>query len=140
MLEEPRDDGVVLTVPGWEIRPGETGTDTLLHALWVEAGVRVQVPRLLYVSEFFSSGHCRPAHELGLYYLVELAADADLAGDAPLADVLRVVDLQTAAAPVEPRFLRSLLIEDLEIGFVRPVAHVVDSQVADGAPTVRVTW
>jgi ADP-ribose pyrophosphatase YjhB (NUDIX family) len=140
MLEETRDDGAVLIVPGWARPVGETGADTLLRALRMEAGIRVRVPRLLYVSEVFSAGHGCPVHELGLYYLVELEDDADLAADAPLADALRVVDLQTAPAPVEPSFLRSLLVEDLENGFVRPVAHVVDWQAVEGASAVQVTW
>jgi hypothetical protein len=96
------------------------------------------VTRLVYVAEVIGGG---AAHEIGLYYLAELADDAEMAADAPLAPVLQVVDPRTASAPIEPRFLRALLIEDLETGFVRPVAHVVSRQGTDGAtPQVSVAW
>lgn len=138
MLEVPGDPGNVLTLPGRTVRFGETGADTLARFLRTEAGLQARVTRLVYVAEIFDA---RAVHEIGLYYLAELADDADMAADAPLASALQVVDPRTAVAPIEPRFLRALLIEDLETGFVRPVAHVIAWQAADGtAPEVNVTW
>lgn len=138
MLEVPGDRSNILTLPGGPIRFGETGADTLARLLRTEAGLQARVTRLVYAAEVFDG---RALHEIGLYYLAELADDAELAGDAPLAPVLQVVDPRTAVMPIEPRFLRALLIEDLETGFVRPVAHVVARQAAgDAPPDVNVTW
>jgi ADP-ribose pyrophosphatase YjhB (NUDIX family) len=138
MLEMPGDRGNVLTLPGGTIRFGETGVDTLARLLRNQAGLEARVTRLVYAAEVFDG---RALHEIGLYYLAELADDADMAADAPLALALQVVDPRTAVAPIEPRFLRALLIEDLETGFVRPVAHVVAWQSSGGVPPeVSVTW
>ncbi len=138
MLEMPGDRGNVLTLPGSAVQFGETGVDTLARHLRNQAGLEARVTRLVYAAEVFDG---RALHEIGLYYLAELADDAEMAADAPLAPVLQVVDPRTAVAPIEPRFLRALLIEDLETGFVRPVAHVVAWQSSDGMPPdVSVTW
>lgn len=138
MLERPDDRGNVLTLPGGAVRFGETGAHTLACLLRREAGLQARVTRLVYATEVFDG---RVLHEIGLYYLAELADDADMAADAPLAPVLQVVDPRTAVAPISPRFLRALLIEDLETGFVRPVAHVVAWQSSDGVPPeTSVTW
>ncbi|HEU4793015.1 MAG TPA: hypothetical protein VFS96_05090 [Nitrolancea sp.] len=138
MLEVPGDRGNILTLPGGAVRFGETGTDTLTQFLRTEAGLQARVTRLVYATEVFDG---RALHEIGLYYLAELADDAEMAADAPLAPVLQVVDPRTAVVPIEPRFLRALLIEDLETGFVRPVAHVVAWQAAnETSPEVSITW
>ncbi len=138
MLDMPGDRGNVLTLPGGASRFGETGVETLTRLLRSEAGLEARVTRLVYAAEVFDG---RALHEIGLYYLAELADDAEMAADAPLAPVLQVVDPRTAVAPIEPRFLRALLIEDLETGFVRPVAHVLAWQSSGGVPPeVSVTW
>jgi ADP-ribose pyrophosphatase YjhB (NUDIX family) len=138
MLEVPGEGGNVLTLPGGPVRFGETGAAVLARLLRTEAGVNARVTRLVYVAEVFNGA---AAHEIGLYYLAELADDAEMDADAPLAPVLQIVDPRTASAPIEPRFLRALLIEDLETGMMRPVAHIVARYEADGTPLeINVTW
>ena len=138
MLEVLGEGGNVLTLPSRTVPFGDTGATSLARLVEKEAGITARVTRLVYVAEVFDG---RATHEIGLYYLAELADDAEMAADAPLAPVLRVVDPRTVSAPIEPRFLRALLIEDLETGFVRPVAHIVARHEVSGAsPEVSVTW
>lgn len=82
-----RDDCVLIhqfegshywSLPGGNVEMGETSQEALKRELLEEAGLIIQIKRLLWVHEnLFERADGRQVHELALYYLVALNGSGD---------------------------------------------------------------
>lgn len=61
------------SLPGGRVEPGEDARSTLEREMLEEVNERVECADLLYVVENFFEHACKPNHEIGLYFRVELA-------------------------------------------------------------------
>jgi ADP-ribose pyrophosphatase YjhB (NUDIX family) len=66
------------SLPGGRVQMGETGEETTVREMQEEVGVTVTVERMLFFSEEFFDYNDSRYHEMGLFYLATLPADAPL--------------------------------------------------------------
>jgi len=74
LLQKPKDDGYAII--GGHVKAFETGEEALLREYKEELGAKVSVERLFAVGEVFFPWGNKPAHQLGLYYLLRLEDDS----------------------------------------------------------------
>jgi ADP-ribose pyrophosphatase YjhB (NUDIX family) len=109
--------------PGGGIEPGETAAEAAQRELVEEAALKIDVLKLLYLSEnlFVESGEYR--HEVILYFLAAIAGRLDT----PPVD-LRNHEWHPPSAtprPLLPPDVAEAVAYDLETGFKRPIQHFV---------------
>jgi ADP-ribose pyrophosphatase YjhB (NUDIX family) len=119
---DPAKDGFYW-FPGGGIEPGETAEEAVKRELVEEAAFRIDVLKLLYLSEnlFVESGEYR--HEVIFYFLAAVAARLD----APPVD-LRDHEWHPPSStprPLLPPDVAEAVAFDLETGFKRPIQHFV---------------
>jgi hypothetical protein len=115
-------------LPAGAVLPAERVLDAASRIVLDVTGLQVGAVRLLYVLESDRSGVtfgvlCEPG-DSGF-------DDQDLRGE--------IVRLSTLERDFQPVALLDILVEDLRSGFVRPVAHVVETQSGTGR-IVDVSW
>ena len=112
--------------PGGGVEPGETSTEALERELIEEAALRIEVGRLLYVSEnlFVESGDYR--HEVILYYLARIVGKLDGEPSDPRMHEWHRPGQTTG--PLLPPDVAREVQRDLEEGFDRPVLHLVTDE------------
>lgn len=120
-------DGVI-ALPIGAMSPGERILDAAVRIVSETTGLRVAALRVLYVLESAEYGVifgvlCEPSDDGD--------EEADLQGD--------LVSLSRIDRDFLPMALLEILVEDLRSGFIRPVAHVVESSGSNGR-SVHVTW
>ncbi len=118
-----RDRAPFYWLPGGGVEPGETAAEALERELIEEVALRIEVIRLLYLSEniFVESGDYR--HEVILYFLARPIGPTGGAPSDP-----RDHEWHAPAAtpgPFMPRAVAEAVIADLPEGFGRPVQHLV---------------
>lgn len=126
LLMLPAGDGWAL--PSGNVTSGERVFAAASRIVLETTGLRVQPERLLYIVERDGGGLA-----LGvLCSMVEASASPDdLRGE--------VVALTQVESGFEPAALREVLTEDLRSGFVRPVAHLIETIDGENRQT-SVTW
>jgi len=112
--------------PGGGVEPGETSAEALERELIEEAALRIEVGRLLYISEnlFVESGEYR--HEVILYYLARIVGKLD----GPPSDP-RMHEWHRPGetpGPLLPPDVAREVQKDLAEGFNRPVLHLVTDE------------
>jgi len=113
-------------LPGGGVEPGETAAEALERELIEEAALRIEVGRLVYVSEnlFVESGDYR--HELILYFLAMIVGRLDgEPSDPRMHEWHRPGETPGRLLPAD--IARELEI-DLAEGFTRPVLHLVTDE------------
>jgi len=75
------DKDGVCAIPGGHVAFGETSTDALTREFKEEAGVDINIDRLVWVEENFWQWGAKDAHNISFYYLVSLKNNADIPDD-----------------------------------------------------------
>lgn len=122
------DNDGLIALPIGELNPGERVLDAAARIVSESTGLRVAPLRVLYLLENADGSMifgvlCAPSDDSG--------DEANLRGD--------VVSLSRIERDFLPMALLEILVEDLRSGFIRPVAHVIESSGPDGR-NVHVTW
>ncbi|HEX2282548.1 MAG TPA: hypothetical protein VHG52_12395 [Thermomicrobiales bacterium] len=126
VLMLPTSDGV--TLPVGDLRYGEHLLQGASRIVRNQVGLSPIAERVLYVLEERGS-------ILTVGVLCSLSFDqddtVDLKGE--------FVSLARYERTLEPTALREILLEDVRSGFVRPVAHIVESSGEDGV-SIQISW
>lgn len=118
----------VLRLPFGPLEPGERLLDAAARIVFEQAGFLPEAGRLVYLLET-QGGTLIVGVQCNLP--ADLDDGVDLRGE--------FVSLSDIKLRLEPMALREILVEDLRSGFVRPVAHLIESSGGDGSP-VQITW
>lgn len=118
-----RDRAPFYWLPGGGVEPGETAAEALERELIEEAALRIEVLRLLYLSEniFVESGDYR--HEVILYFLARPLGPAGGAPTDPREHEWHVPG--ETPGPFMPPAVAEAVTADFPAGFPRPVQHLV---------------
>lgn len=135
VFAEESDDGQggrFYTLPGGHLEFGEALGTCVSRELYEEAGLHVEADKLVYVHENFFRHLGVDTHEIGFYFLVDVASEfppPDGRGYVPHREShlkMRLLPLEgIAREPLWPAFLRDLLPTDAPQAFSRPTRHVV---------------
>ena len=119
LLHRGREDDF-WTLPGGTIEPGERSDETLLREIDEEMHIAAQAVRLLWVVENRFTYEARRYHEIGFYWLLNVADEAwqrwsDIEGDFAMAEahlIFRWADPRDiGSANIKPVFLRRGLLD-----------------------------
>ena len=105
------------SLPGGKVEPDEDSRQTLVREMKEEAGVRINIKRLLLLSEnFFSRPSGTRIHEVAFYYLVDIDRPGEFAfegreGDDILLDFRWVEREQLGNFNLKPDFLREVICQ-----------------------------
>ena len=119
-------------LPGGHVKFGEDLASTLSREIDEEAGLNVEVDKLVYVHENFYRHRGVDSHEIGFYFLVDLSSEfpaPDGEGYIPHREshlrmrLLPLDDLRRV--PLRPAFLAERLPFDARESFSRPTRHLV---------------
>ena len=120
--------GDALVLPCAPLQIGERLMDAAARVVLERAGFVPDPVRLVYLLEQQNGS---------IIVGVQCTLPADIGEGAELRG--EFVSLTKSDLRFEPVALREILVEDLRSGFVRPVAHLVESSGGDG-PAVQITW
>jgi ADP-ribose pyrophosphatase YjhB (NUDIX family) len=116
-------------LPSGEARAGENVLAAAERVVLGSAGARVTAERVVYVHEL-------AGRQLTLCVLCALDSEDD---SEPRAGV-RFVPLKGSEDDFEPPGIRELLIEDMQAGFVRPIAYLQVRRDEFGRDRVEASW
>ena len=118
-----RDRARFYWLPGGGVEPGETAAEALERELIEEAALRIEVVRLLYLSEniFVESGDYR--HEVILYFLASPIGSTG--GDPSDPREHEWHPPGATPGPFMPAAVAEAVIADFPAAFPRPVQHLV---------------
>lgn len=131
--EAPYGDGTPFyCLPGGHVEFGEDLASALSREIDEEAGLNVEVDKLVYVHEHFYRHRGVDSHEIGFYFLVDLSSEfpaPDGQGYIPHREshlrmrLLPLDDLRRVS--LLPAFLADLLPIDARDSFSHPTRHLV---------------
>ncbi len=128
--------GIAYALPGGHVEFGETLSECLSREIYEESGLNVEADKLVYVHENFYTLTGIATHEVGFYFLVDLASEFPAPTDegyVPSREahirmrLLPLEHLQDFA--VQPAFLRERLPADAKDAFRHPARHLVSKEV-----------
>lgn len=131
-----RRGGIAYALPGGHVEFGETLTECLSREIYEESGLNVEADKLVYVHENFYILNRIVTHEVGFYFLVDLASEFPAPNDegyVPSREAhirIRLLPLEHLRDfPIQPAFLRERLPADAKDSFRHPARHLVSKVV-----------
>lgn len=104
LLQRTPDDPAY-AYPGGHVSFGETSQAALIREFQEEAGIDIQVNKLLWVGEVFFPWGSRACHQIGLYYLVNLISTLTTPTGTPFHGIDEIqnsrIDLEFSWIPLE---------------------------------------
>ena len=128
LLQKPFDDDGY-AIPGGHVALGETSAETLIREFAEEMGARVTVGELQWVAEIFFPWQGKKAHQICLYYMVEIDEETLPSGDSFLSRECANIQFfwlplsELDRYPIYPTEATALLLE-LDSG----VKHFIDRE------------
>ena len=137
LMQEAPDGrgGRAYALPGGHVEFGETLSECLSREIFEESGLNVEPDKLVYVHENFYTLNDIVTHEVGFYFLVDLASEfptPDAQGYVPSREAhirMRLIPLERFREfAIQPAFLRDRLPEDAKESFRHPARHLVSKE------------
>ena len=123
-------------LPGGHLEFGESLAECLSREFYEETGLNVEAEKLVYVHENFYLLKGVTTHEIGFYFLVDLASEfpsPDSSGyiaNREMHTRMRLLPLdQLKSFPLQPAFLRDQLPADTAARFASPPRHVLTREI-----------
>ncbi len=130
--EDARDPGRFVALPGGHVEFGESLTSCLSREFYEETGLNVEPEKLVYVHENFYRHRGVRTHEIGFYFLLDLASEfptPDSRGYLSSREAHLRIRLLPLSALREhnlvPSFLQDALPRDVREHFAHPTRHLM---------------
>ena len=138
VMQEGIDErgGKTYALPGGHLEFGESLSTCIAREFYEEARLNVEADKLTYVHENFWLHGLIETHEIGFYFLVDLASEfpsPERDGYLPSFERrirIRLLPLDRLRAfRVLPAFLQDRLVQDARDGFAQPTRHLVTREI-----------